>query len=166
MCSMVCTEVRNQIKFVSLPHLTGSRNDFICKDFDTKYSSCILRFIMQYSISARISCLMGFEMLLVENREIVPLWKGVWLIREDKFMWSLFSTLSSSIINSFSSCCTSLIVILTFSFNLKSNFSSQFPQNTKSSSAVKKVFYDSNVPSVYTICHFTFTFVLKIYTIN
>jgi hypothetical protein len=29
MCSMVCTEVPNQIKFVSRPHPTGSRTDFI-----------------------------------------------------------------------------------------------------------------------------------------
>jgi hypothetical protein len=28
MCSMVCTEVPNQIKFVSRPHPTGSRTDF------------------------------------------------------------------------------------------------------------------------------------------
>jgi hypothetical protein len=31
---MVCTEVPNQIKFVSRPHPTGSRNDFIYTDFD------------------------------------------------------------------------------------------------------------------------------------
>jgi hypothetical protein len=30
---MVCTEVPNQIKFVSDPHPTGSRNDFIYTDF-------------------------------------------------------------------------------------------------------------------------------------
>jgi hypothetical protein len=30
---MVCTEVPNQIKFVSRPHPTGSHNDFIYTDF-------------------------------------------------------------------------------------------------------------------------------------
>jgi hypothetical protein len=30
---MVCTEVPNQIKFVSRPHPTGSRTDFIYTDF-------------------------------------------------------------------------------------------------------------------------------------
>jgi hypothetical protein len=31
---MVCTEVPNQIKFVSRPHPTGSRTDFIYTDFE------------------------------------------------------------------------------------------------------------------------------------
>jgi hypothetical protein len=33
MCSMVCTEVPNQIKFVSRLHPTGSCTDFIYTDF-------------------------------------------------------------------------------------------------------------------------------------
>jgi hypothetical protein len=33
MCSMVCTEVQNQIKFVTRPHPTGSRTDYIYTDF-------------------------------------------------------------------------------------------------------------------------------------
>jgi hypothetical protein len=32
---MVCTEVPNQIKFVSRPHPTGSRTDIIYTDFDS-----------------------------------------------------------------------------------------------------------------------------------
>jgi hypothetical protein len=37
MCSMVCTEGPNQIKFVSRPHPTGSRTDFIYTDFGVAY---------------------------------------------------------------------------------------------------------------------------------
>jgi hypothetical protein len=33
---MVCTEVPNQIKFVSRPHPTGSRTDLIYTDFEFK----------------------------------------------------------------------------------------------------------------------------------
>jgi hypothetical protein len=35
MCSMVCTEVPKQIKYVSRLHPTGSRTDFIYTDFGT-----------------------------------------------------------------------------------------------------------------------------------
>jgi hypothetical protein len=45
MCSMVCTEVPNQIKFVSRPHPTGSRTDFIYTDFATMYGICTVQWI-------------------------------------------------------------------------------------------------------------------------
>jgi hypothetical protein len=39
MCSMVCTEVPNQIKFVSRPHPTGSRTDFLSTDFESSWDA-------------------------------------------------------------------------------------------------------------------------------
>jgi hypothetical protein len=43
MCSMGCTEVPNQIKFVSRPHPTGSRTDFIYTDFEPQVG--LVRFL-------------------------------------------------------------------------------------------------------------------------
>jgi hypothetical protein len=63
MCSMVCTEMPNQIKFVSRPHPTGSRTDFVYTDFVCLYtmnpSKTARKFVGEWNFRTRIMPLLS-----------------------------------------------------------------------------------------------------------